>query len=271
MDRRAILSTLVTTMLTTTGALLLSSPIQLQPALAQSDDNRPRAPLSALLPATQKRLLMERAFNLSKNLMALDAARDDERTNKIVQELKTMVEEPDFDNPGFGKAAISMLTRRYQQDQTVLVQAAQSNILTGKNVRASFNIYTANLRFGEQYAVTAIPETKKAYIRANDGLPNVKQVISSDLDLRDLYRNQVQTKIDDVQAELYSENLDAVELNALLEQALGSTQLWFGMIADDNVQEAQEAVLAGKTLQYIDSKYEGNVKETVAWWLAPPS
>jgi hypothetical protein len=96
----------VMTTTTTTGALLLSSTIQLQPAMAQSDDNRPRAPLSALLPATQKRLLMERAFNLSKNLMALDAARDDERTNKIVQELKTMVKEPDFDNPGFGKAAI---------------------------------------------------------------------------------------------------------------------------------------------------------------------
>jgi hypothetical protein len=58
------------------------------------------------------------------------------------------------------------------------------------------------LCFGESYTVTATLETKKAYIRANDGLPDVKAVITSDLDLRDLYRNELQLKVDDAQAEL---------------------------------------------------------------------
>ena len=38
-------------------------------------------------------------------------------------------------------------------------------------------------------------------IRA-DALPGVKTVITADLDLRDLYRNQIQTAVDDLQAEL---------------------------------------------------------------------
>jgi hypothetical protein len=36
----------------------------------------------------------------------------------------------------------------------------------------------------------------------NDQLPSVKAVITSDLDLRDLYRNQLLTAVDDVTAEV---------------------------------------------------------------------
>lgn len=64
-------------------------------------------------------------------------------------------------------------------------------------MRAVMNLYTANLKFGDSYVLTASAKDKKTYIRNYNQLPGVNQVIASDLDLRDLYRNQVQTKIED--------------------------------------------------------------------------
>jgi hypothetical protein len=64
------------------------------------------------------------------------------------------------------------------------------------------NVYTANLRFGESYLLTASPEVLKKMIR-EEQLPDVKTVITADLDLRDLYRNRIQTTMEDAQAELY--------------------------------------------------------------------
>ena len=120
------------------------------------------------------------------------------------------------------------------------------------------NIYTANLRYGEQpqYTVTD-PNWKKSFIRANDGLPDVQQVIIADLDLRDLYRNQVQVKLDDASAELYSDNRDLDELKTLLQEVAVAFDQWLGRIDDADVAAALDAALQGKSLQVYDSYYAG--------------
>ena len=65
------------------------------------------------------------------------------------------------------------------------------------SMRAAFNAYTNNLVFGETYVLTADQKDKSRLIRSYNQLPDVTSVIRSDLDLRDLHRNQVLTAMDD--------------------------------------------------------------------------
>jgi len=101
-----------------------------------------------------------------------------------------------------------------------------------------------------------------------DRLPNVKQVITADLDLRDLYRNQVLTNVDEARAELRylmdrwyilyngndrnndnDNNLQFVdgesqrELLLLLKNAAVACDEWFGLIAEEDVAAALDAVV----------------------------
>lgn len=64
----------------------------------------------------------------------------------------------------------------------------------------AFNYYTRQLSFADEYVLTASKEERKQLIR-NDNLPSLTAVITSDLDRRDLYRNQFLTAIDDASAE----------------------------------------------------------------------
>jgi hypothetical protein len=87
----------------------------------------------------------------------------------------------------------------------------------------------------------------------NDQLPLVKAVITSDLDLRDLCRNQLLTAVDDVQAEVVyqlklkqqsssEEEIDVTDVVDLMNQASTACSKWFDLIARDDVQEAMEVV-----------------------------
>ena len=162
--------------------------------------------------------------------------------------------------------------RHKNQDAKLLKQYSPSRVLSGDLVRASMNLYTANLNYGaaissntnkdngknnpaaDVYEVTD-PAWKKSYIRANDGLPSVDKVVAADLDLRDLLRNQVQLKLDDASAEWYNSNNDCddiQEFRALLQEAAASFDLWLDRIAEKDVQEAlQAALLEGKEWQKL--------------------
>ena len=88
--------------------------------------------------------------------------------------------------------------------------------------------------------LTASPEVRKKMIR-EEQLPDVKTVITADLDLRDLYRNKIQTTMEDAQAELYSPNFDGVELVDLLQEASSACTTWFGFISPQDAQEARQS------------------------------
>jgi hypothetical protein len=126
--------------------------------------------------------------------------------------------------------------RRLQREQR---QLEKSNA-----IRAAFNAYTNNLLYGDSVQLTAAPEVRRVLIR-EDRLPDVSSVIRSDLDLRDLYRNQVLSAIDDAKAELAYQlaledgaSVDAAELLALLRTAQASCDLWFSLVPDQDAQEA---------------------------------
>lgn len=114
-------------------------------------------------------------------------------------------------------------------------------------VRKALNIYTTNINFNtSQYAFAGTPEEKRRMIR-EDKLPTVQDVIRSDLDARDLYRNEVQTALEDARAEyLYQKRIsngdvnefETVELVLLLEKAKRAIDLWFSFIPDQDIAEA---------------------------------
>jgi hypothetical protein len=201
-----------------------------------TSSNRPRAPTEALVPATQRRLLLEKAVGLA-NLLATknDAASKEQNSSKLDQ-LKEIFEPPIPSTPR--KTAVSA-TRRYKLEEK-MEQRANANMLSGAGVRAAMNLYTAKLQFGESYILTASPSVKKALIAKYDGLPDVKQVITADLDLRDLYRNLAQTTIEDIQAELYREEPDPTELVNLLAEATKAFGSWFEVISENDIREATQ-------------------------------
>jgi hypothetical protein len=106
------------------------------------------------------------------------------------------------------------------------------------------NFYTANLRFGESYILTASPEDKSRMLRENGRFPDVKQVITADLDLRDLQRNYVQTTLDDVSAELFqTTEPDGQEVTRLLQEAVNAFDKWMTLIEPEDVHKAQEIAM----------------------------
>jgi hypothetical protein len=111
-------------------------------------------------------------------------------------------------------------------------------------VRAAFNYYTDALQFDStSYRLTAPPAERSRMIR-NDQLPDINQVVTSDLDLRYLYRNQVLTNMDDVVAELQrDEECDLPEVIQLLETATASMRQWLDLIDPNDVKAARTLAL----------------------------
>ena len=109
-------------------------------------------------------------------------------------------------------------------------------------MRAAFNAYINNLVFGDAYQLNVQGDAKKALVR-NDALPNVNAVVVSDLDLRDLYRNQVLQYVDDAKAEVEYQwksdgELDVDEIIHCLNNAQESCNEWFRFIPKADVDQA---------------------------------
>jgi hypothetical protein len=131
------------------------------------------------------------------------------------------------------------------------LQSAERKREGANEIRRALNIYTTNLNFSpNKYQWVGSTQEKSRRIR-NDKLPTTTDVIRSDLDARDLYRNQVQTSLDDARAEfLYQQRessedirkFDPTELLDILGQLQASVDKWFGFIPDKDVKLALEAV-----------------------------
>ncbi|CAJ1963691.1 unnamed protein product [Cylindrotheca closterium] len=213
---------------------------------------KPTAPRGALIPALQQRILLEECISSSRSLVQPNQEVNDK--NQILEKLKTIVAPlPD---------GTSTLFR--QQPIKLGLEAepfANQQYLQGNVVRVAMNLYTSNLRLENDlpsYTVTD-PAWKKSYIRQNDGLPDIAKVLQADMDLRDLYRNSIVTYLDDASAELYSNDVDFVELNQLLVQAAEQFDLWLGRIDDAEVKVELQSVLEGKTPKIYKSYYAGFV------------
>jgi hypothetical protein len=200
---------------------------------------KPTAPVGALLPAIQQRLLLEAALKLVSSSW-------DESSK---QELQSILPPLDEQSSKLGT----------KQDVRVLKRYNPAKILRGDLTRAAMNLYTTNLNYNnlrrnpnDAYSVTD-PKWKKSYIRANDGLPDIQKVIGADLDLRNLYRNQVELNMDDAAAELYATDCNQEELRNLLTGATEAFDQWLDRIRYGDVRDALEAALTGQTTHVYDS------------------
>ena len=141
-----------------------------------------------------------------------------------------------------------LIGERRQWEQ---LQKAEMKREAASEVRRALNIYTTNLNFNRnKYSFKGSAEEKSALIR-NDRLPTATDVIRSDLDSRDLFRNQMQTSLEDSKAEyIYIKKdcggdvskADLTELIALLSAAKTAIDKWFAFISDDDVKEALSVV-----------------------------
>ena len=205
--------------------------ITIKTTLSEST-HRPRAPLAALLPAMQQRLLLEQC--LYKTTMYLTASTPAEE-EFLLSQLKSILP-PDTESD----TTLAMTNHRFSHQQLHQHQLLQ---LTGRTIRTTCNTYTEQLTFADTYLLTTDQAIKSRIIRRDGGIPTVQQVVIADLDLRDLYRNEMQTLIDDARAELYSPNRSWKELNSLLTKALQTSDNWLSFIPDDDIMESRQVLL----------------------------
>ena len=260
----------------TGGLLLLLPPVAAtsgaRPALAIDESTvmeekqrmvfkqRPRAPLSVLLPATEQRMLLKECLSFSEQLAPSSGSKDSEK-DAAIQRLESIFVDPKQEGGGTYNYYTKGLTekKRTERDLRILEQYQQSRRrkLSGNIARAAMNIYISNLRYGRDYSVEDA-EWKSSYIRANGGLPDFRKLIQADLDLRILYMNQVQIRVDDAAAEFYAAAMDGSdadfeELGRLLRLANDSMDAWFQLIED---VDAANAVERGVTIKLSDSSYK---------------
>ena len=224
---------------------------------------RPWAPMEALLPATRVRILLHRAIDLAEKLPLASPS-----TTSTISTISTI--SPSTISPPSNQETLKTLS-----ELESIMSPPQSGKIAemkpNKSIRIAFNTYTEYLRYDDRYTLTASPLERKNMIR-QDRLPNVKQVITSDLDLRDLYRNAVLTNVDEARAELrylmdryytytytyhqyyYNAKNDSddelhfvdgesqSELLLLLKNAASACDEWFGLIAEEDVAAALDAV-----------------------------
>lgn len=229
--------------------ILLSSGICISPkparALGEGEQRmvfkqKPTAPIGALLPAVQQRLLLEASLDFCKK-------GNIERLKEVIPRLdESYIENVD------GSKNMKVL-KKYNPEQ----------VLRGDVVRATMNLYQTNLNYNnllsnpsDAFTVTD-SSWKKSYIRANDGLPDLQNVIGADIDMRQLLRNQVQQKIDDAAAELYASDQDNEELEILLEDAAQNFDLWLDRIRTGDVRDALQAAMEGKSVKVYDTYASG--------------
>ena len=197
----------------------------------QSQVRKPWAPLEALLPATRIRILIQKALQYS---IDLDTSLQQDpisssHVNEIIQNLSQILAPP----------------------------AKNQEMKPNKSIQIAFDTYTTYLRYDDRYTLNVTPREKSIMIR-QDLLPNVKQVIQSDLDLTDLYRNAVMSHVDDARAELryliglwdtyllkkeWDDDLNAKELVSLLQDANSACDDWFLLISEDDVNDALTTLL----------------------------
>jgi len=126
-----------------------------------------------------------------------------------------------------------------------MLQYKESAAERENSIRAAFNYYTQQLVFGDSYLLTASKEDRKRMIRS-DQLPTLTAVITSDLDLRDLYRNQILTAMDDARAEVLfqmkQQKPEFEDTILFIKEAYAASEDWFALIPKEDLDEAMNAV-----------------------------
>ena len=218
----------------------------------------------ALVPAVRVKLTIDEAIQVVK-----DTSNDQETVTKTVIQLENLLLKPQNYTQSMELQGVPNQPAKQYLDsykpmtgdlpfQLYLIK--NGDVSTWKNlkrkekeqekvdeVRAAFNAYTDVLSFsGDSYLLNVDSKTKSSMIRG-DKLPELKQVITSDMGMRYLYRNQILTAMEDVKAEfqyqlaLIDKGGSGVDFNELLNLLMGAKlacDKWFSLIDEADIQSA---------------------------------
>ena len=159
--------------------------------------------------------------------------------------------------PTIPNKIMAMFNQADVERQWGMIQYAELKREQENEMRAALNYYVRQLSYkGNEYVLTASREQRKEMIR-NDALPSVTAVVASDLDRRDLYRNEFLTVMDDVVAEVAyqirlmekeegkkEEVVDVMDVVSLVTVAHEAIENWFSLIPGSDVEEAVAVVMA---------------------------
>ena len=261
----------------------------------RNEVTRPSAPLQYLLPAARVGLYVYQTLAAAEEVQNRlnDEGNNDEDNVTVLHKLDELLSSPPAfvttsDPTIIGEIVAQQQKSQERKRQSISVGIApqlfeplelmgerrQWNRLSNiekkresdSSVRLALNIYTTNLNYNpNQYVFGGTTEEKRALIR-EDRLPSTVEVIRSDLDARDLYRNALQTALEDSRAEyLYQmkrqmngekeeegrmkdgesekQTMDLTELVGLLKQAKFAMDKWFSFVPEQDVKAAMEIVM----------------------------
>ena len=244
-----------------------------------SSSSQPRADLEYLLPAARVGVYVYQTLAIAEQLNSAS------KSEEIIQKLDNLLLSPPsfivlsdpkvtrgdaYNNlpPILGEVVVAQQKQKERKQQNVDVGFAPQFFEVGEligerrswnrlvkaekaregasEVRRALNIYTTNINFNpNKYKYSGTSEEKSKLIR-EDKLPTAKDVIRSDLDARDLYRNALQTSLDDAKAEyIYEKKNDfesVEELVSILKDAQRAIDKWFSFIPDEDIKQALEMV-----------------------------
>ena len=223
---------------------------------------KPFAPVELLLPAARVKWTIDRANQLAtasnpdwsqlRSLLLLPQ----NYTNQQFAQVPTAPAKAYLDTYQRNREQLNILA----QPGALLVQSGeiaawkrlkrQERTLEQQDeIRAAFNLYTGALNYNAESYVLNVPAAERKQMIRQDRLPDIKQVIQSDMGMRYLIRNDLLTTMEEVKAELQFQleqkeqgAPSKEELVALLQKAQAACNQWFSLIEEQDVQEAMEIV-----------------------------
>lgn len=218
--------------------------------------SKPFAPMEALLPAIRVKRFIDKAISLAD-------ANDIDNLRDLLLGEQSFTDSPSSKPPQQpAKAYLEKYKRNrenlsiMQQPGAVLVQ--QGELMAWRNLkkreskmsnqdplRAALNAYTDKLEFSSsEYVLNVSKEARSLMIR-QDKLPDVTEVVNSDMGVRYLYRNDLLTSMADARAEFsyqLSHEKDLSEVRELLINANTALSSWLHLIDKQEVEAALRAV-----------------------------
>ena len=268
---------------------MISSLTYTQSAFADDEQNsqssnansiRPFAPVDTLVPATRVRKMIDDAVDIATRLIK-DGS--DKKQRLLLVQLEGLLLPSQNFTRGYQSMDVPQRPAQsyldsYAKERSDLPMLAKPGAALVQNgeidtwkrlkrqekvredadeVRAALNFYTSNLNFNpDRYTLTGSKAERSQLIRG-DRLPDVKNVIASDMGLRYLLRNDLLTALDDARAELQYQmkrqatqegdeggdgGVDGTELLEILLRAQTSCGKWFDLIGEEDVAAARKIV-----------------------------
>ena len=270
------------------------------PLMAEVVGTKPFAPIENLLPAMRVKVSIDDALALTKTLVTLNTTNSSDSPTtreELLTKLETLLLQPQTyvhatdpsqvvpytqDKTGIPSQPAALYLQSYQSVpgdlplQKALIQTGdvdawkrlkrrEKTLEQASAIRTAFNTYTDAVSFSSQtYMLNNINAQIKSTMIREGRLPEMKQVITSDMGVRYLYRNQVLTSMEEAEAELVYQRTnsnnhtsarmwDGTELVELLTVARDAMERWLSLVPSEDVAAALKIITTSTEIADISN------------------